>query len=75
LTVVELDEKGRALLPASLRKKLGSRRFEVKLVGQRLELVPIQDFRALKGKYRKRLKTPWAVLEEKGEKFVRTNKR
>jgi len=75
LTVVELDEKGRALLPASLRKKLRVRRFDVKLVGDRVELVPIQDFRALKGKYRNRLKTPWARLEEKAEKFVRSRER
>ena len=59
----------------SRRKPRGSHRFEVKLVGQRLELVPIQNFSALKGKYRKRLKTPWAVLEEEAEKFVRSNKR
>ena len=75
MTVVELDEKGRALLPASLRKKLRVRRFDVKLVGDRVELVPIQDFRALKGKYRNRLKTPWARLEEKAEKFVRSRER
>ena len=75
MTVVELDEKGRALLPASLRKKLGARRFEVKLVEGRIELVPLQDLKALKGKYRNRLKTPWTKLEEKAEKFVRDGKR
>jgi len=75
MTVVELDEKGRALLPAPMRRKLGVRRFEVKLVGDRIELLPVQDFRRLKGKYRNRLRTPWAKLEEKAEKFVRNNKR
>jgi len=70
VTVVELDEKGRVLLPASLRRKLGVRRFEVKLVGDRIELLPVQDFRSLKGKYRERLRTPWVKLEEKAEKFV-----
>ncbi|HUK49701.1 MAG TPA: hypothetical protein VLV18_01600 [Terriglobales bacterium] len=70
MTVVELDEKGRVLLPASLRRKLGVRRFEVKLVGDRIELLPVQDFRSLKGKYRERLRTPWVKLEEKAEKFV-----
>jgi bifunctional DNA-binding transcriptional regulator/antitoxin component of YhaV-PrlF toxin-antitoxin module len=75
VTVVELDEKGRALLPAPIRKKLGARRFEVKLLGDRIELLPVQDFRSLKGKYRNRLRTPWAKLEEKTEKFVRNSKR
>ncbi len=75
MTVVELDEKGRALLPAFLRRKVGARRFEVKLVGERIELVPLQDFKSLKGKYRNRLKTPWVKLEEKAETFVRDNRR
>jgi bifunctional DNA-binding transcriptional regulator/antitoxin component of YhaV-PrlF toxin-antitoxin module len=75
LTVVELDEKGRALLPAGLRKKLGARRFQVKLVEGRIELVPIQDLKALRGKYRDRIRTSWVKLEEKAEKFVRDGKR
>ncbi len=75
LTVVELDEKGRALLPVSLRKKLGARRFEVKLVEGRVELIPLQDLKTLRGKYRNRLRTPWSKLEEKAEKFVRDGKR
>jgi AbrB family looped-hinge helix DNA binding protein len=75
VTVVELDRKGRALLPASLRKKLGTRRFEVRLVDGRIELVPLQSLKSLKGKYRSRLKTPWPELEEKAEKFVTANKR
>jgi len=75
LTVVELDEKGRLLLPASLRRKLAARRFEVGLVAGRVELAPIQDLKALKGKYRDRIKGPWARLEEKAEKLVREGKR
>lgn len=75
MTVVELDDKGRALLPASLRKKLGARRFEVKLIDGRVELLPLQNMKALKGKYKDRIKTPWSQLEEKAEKFVREGKR
>jgi len=75
LTVVELDEKGRLLLPAPLRKKLGARRFELELVAGRVELAPIQDVKALKGKYRNRIKEPWAKLEEMAEKLVREGKR
>ena len=75
LTIVELDEKGRLLLPASLRRKLGARRFEVELVAGRIELAPIQDVKALKGKYRNRIKEPWVKLEEMAEKLVREGKR
>ena len=74
-TVVELDKKGRALLPAPLRKKVGVRRFEVRLEKGRIELIPIQGCMAVKGKYRNRLKTPWAKLEERAEKLVRDGKR
>jgi len=75
LTVVELDEKGRLLLPASLRRKLGARRFEVELVAGRVVLAPIQDVRALKGKYRNRIKAPRVTLEEMAEKLVGEGKR
>jgi len=71
LTVVELDEKGLLLLPAFLRRKLGARRFELGLVAGRVELTPIQDVKALKGKYRNRIKEPWGRLERKAEKLVR----
>jgi len=75
VTLVELDRKGRALLPASLRRKLGTRRFELTLVDGRIELVPLQTLKSLKGKYRNRVKTHWSELEEMGEKFVSKNKR
>jgi DNA-binding transcriptional regulator/RsmH inhibitor MraZ len=75
LTTVELDEKGRALLPASMRKKLGARRFEVKLVGRRIEMIPVGSVKDLKGKYKGLLKEPWSKLEEKAERYVREGKR
>jgi bifunctional DNA-binding transcriptional regulator/antitoxin component of YhaV-PrlF toxin-antitoxin module len=75
VTLVELDKKGRLLLPASLRRKLGARRYEVELVAGRIVLAPIQDLKALKGKYRSRIKAPWVKLEEKAEKLVRERKR
>ena len=71
MEVVELDRKGRVLLPGSMRKRLGTHRFRVKIVEGRIELIPLRGVKALKGKYRKRLKTPWAKLEEKAEKSVR----
>ena len=75
LTTVELDEKGRALLPASIRKKLGARRFEVNLLDDRIELIPLGSVKALKGKHKGLLKEPWWKLEEKADRYVREGKR
>jgi len=75
LTVVELDRKGRALLPASVRKKVGSRRFEVKVSNGRIELIPLEGVRSLKGKYAISVKSSWQELEEKAEILVNQRKR
>lgn len=45
MTVRELDDKGRSLLPASIRKKVGARRFQVELVRGKIELIPLEDIR------------------------------
>ena len=71
MKIVELDPKGRVLLPASLRKLLGTRRFRVRIVREHIELIPLHGVKALKGKYRNRLKTPWARLEERAERSVK----
>ena len=75
MTTVELDEKGRALLPISIRKKLGVRRFEVNLLDDRIELIPLGSVKTLKGKYKGLLKEPWRKLEEKADRYVREGKR
>jgi bifunctional DNA-binding transcriptional regulator/antitoxin component of YhaV-PrlF toxin-antitoxin module len=75
MTVVELDDKGRALLPASVRKKMGTRRFEVKVVKGKIELTPLEDVRELKGKYANLIRSSWTEIEEKAERFVRQGKR
>ena len=75
LTTIELDEKGRALLPASIRKRLGARRFEVNLLDDRIELIPVGSVKALKGKHKGLLKEPWWKLEEKADRYVREGKR
>ena len=71
MTTIELDEKGRALLPAQIRRKLGARCFEVKLVGDRIEMIPLGRVKALKGKYKGLLKEPWWKLEEKADRYTR----
>lgn len=75
MTFVKLDDKGRVFLPASVRKKVRTRRFEVKVVKGKIELIPVKDIRALRGKYANRLRSPWAELEEKAEKSIRDRKR
>ena len=74
LNIVGLDEKGRALLPSSLRKRIGARRFEVKSVEGGSGLIPLEGLRSLKGKYRNRRKSSWAKLEENAESFVADDK-
>lgn len=75
LTVVELDRKGRTLLPASVRKKVASRRFEVKVSKGRIELIPLEGVGSLKGKYAASVKSSWRELEEKAEVFVNQRRR
>lgn len=75
MTVVELDRKGRALLPASVRKKVASRRFEVKVSKGRIEFIPLEGVKALKGKYAARIRSTWQELEEKAEILVNQRKR
>ncbi|MEM3027774.1 MAG: hypothetical protein QW220_03500 [Candidatus Bathyarchaeia archaeon] len=50
--VVEMDAKGRILIPSSLRRGLTSKRMILKRVDDRLELIPLPNPSSLKGKYR-----------------------
>jgi len=51
-TVVEMDMKGRIVIPSSLRKGLASKRMVLRRVEDHLELIPLPDPKSLKGKYR-----------------------
>jgi DNA-binding transcriptional regulator/RsmH inhibitor MraZ len=50
--VVEMDSKGRIVIPSSLRRGLASKRIVLKKVNDHLELIPLPDPKSLKGKYR-----------------------
>lgn len=50
--MVELDSRGRILIPRELRKLLLSRRMVLKKLGEDLVLSPLPDPRSLRGKYR-----------------------
>jgi bifunctional DNA-binding transcriptional regulator/antitoxin component of YhaV-PrlF toxin-antitoxin module len=68
--IVELDEKGRVLIPAEIRNKIRSRRFKVSTRGKVVELEPLPSLDQLRGKYRDLIKEGWEELEEAGEEFV-----
>ena len=68
--VVELDDKGRILIPAEIRRKIGGRRFKVTAHGNKVELEPLEGLEELRGKYRHRIKSDWDTLEEKSEDLV-----
>ena len=50
--VVEMDVKGRIVIPSTLRKGLPSKRMVLRRVNDHLELIPLPDPKSLKGKYR-----------------------
>lgn len=73
--IVEVDEKGRILIPAEVRKHLHSKRFKVTTSRDRIELEPLPAPEDLRGKYRKVIRREWEELEEMGEKYVENGRR
>jgi len=70
LTLVELDKKGRILLPAEVRKNFKTRRFALRVDRERIELLPMPDLGSLRGKYKSSIKPSWGELEERAEQLV-----
>ena len=50
--VVEIDSKGRIVIPSKLRRDLTSKRMILRKVDDHLELIPLPNPASLKGKYR-----------------------
>jgi len=50
--VVEMDAKGRIVIPSSFRRGLTSKRMILKRIDDHLELIPLPDPKSLKGKYK-----------------------
>ena len=48
---VELDKRGRLVIPAEIREELPSRTLILRKLEDRIELIPLPDPRSLKGKY------------------------
>lgn len=68
---VELDDRGRLLLPAEIRNRLGTNRYLLKESEEKLELEPLPRAEEVKGKYEGLLDKSLEELEEDQEKFVR----
>ena len=75
MTEVELDRKGRLLLPAEIRREAGSRRFIVRVEDGKIELHPVPDPKSVRGKYRGLLRVSMEELEEAQERFVEKGRR
>jgi len=65
-SVVELDEKGRLLIPSEFRNTLPSKRLILRRLKDRLELIPLPDPKSLRGKYK--LKGSMVEVEELQER-------
>ncbi len=72
---VEIDKRGRLLLPAEIRNRIGSRRFLLKEVEGKLDLEPLPRPEEVKGKHRGLLEKDIQELEEDQEKFVNRGSR
>lgn len=64
--IVELDKKGRLLIPLKMRSDLPSTRLILKKLKDRIELIPLPDPKSLKGKYK--IKGTLREIEELQEK-------
>jgi len=72
---VEMDRKGRLLVPAKVRRKLKSRRFTVKVQEGTLIFEPLPEPEAVRGKYRGLLKVSQEEMEEMQERFLSEGRR
>jgi bifunctional DNA-binding transcriptional regulator/antitoxin component of YhaV-PrlF toxin-antitoxin module len=70
MSVVELDDKGRVLIPAEIRRRVKATRFKVSVRGNVVELEPLDRVESLRGKYRDVIRHDWEELEEMGEEYV-----
>jgi len=68
---VELDPKGRVLIPAEIRRELKVRRFRAKVSHGKIVLEPVIKAESVRGKYKGLLKVSAEELEERQERFLK----
>jgi len=64
--LVEVDKKGRVLLPSQIRKRMPSRKFELRIENNSIIMESLPDPESIRGKYKGLLKgkSIWQVEEE-----------
>lgn len=74
---VELDRKGRVIIPSQVRKKVRARRFELSVVGDsKIVMESLQSPEMVRGKYKGLFKgKSIAQVEEDQERFIRLHRR
>jgi AbrB family looped-hinge helix DNA binding protein len=71
LVQVEIDTKGRVLIPSSVRRKIGSKRFEIRLEDNTIVLEGLPDPESVRGKYKGLLGgKSISTIEEEQEVFL-----
>ncbi len=70
--IVEMDDRGRILIPKKVRRSVKSTRFLLTLSSDRIELIPLDDpreaFRKLKGS--RKLPLDWREAKEIAERLA-----
>jgi DNA-binding transcriptional regulator/RsmH inhibitor MraZ len=72
---VEIDEKGRVHIPATVRREVKVRRFTLSLEEGRILMEPVKSPALVKGKYEGLLKVTLDELEDAQERLVTAGRR
>lgn len=73
---VEVDRKGRVLIPSEVRKKIRARRFELRTEENSIIMEGLADPESVRGKYKRLFKAKsMSLIEEEQEKFVKLDRR
>jgi len=71
--IVEMDDRGRILIPKGVRRSIGSRRFLLTVSDRRIELIPLDDpetaFKKLKGS--RKFPFDWREAKRAAEKLIK----
>ena len=72
---VEVDEKGRVQIPASVRREMKSRRLKLSFEDGRILMEPVKSLEAVRGKYKGLIKVSIEQLEEDQERYTAAGRR
>ncbi len=72
---VEIDEKGRVQIPATVRREVKTRRFTLFVRDGKILMEPVKSPATVRGKYKGLLKLTGEELEEAQERFLAAGRR